>query len=541
MAEEDHAAREAMGQENAVCAKGETPDDSGYPADWELAGDDLRVCLAWTDSFSHAGILTRNQANLVGRALRILQDRLAHPREGATGAWDILRTEHVQASTVSEPGPQGGDGDAVPVARPESDGPDRPVEGEVFATPPVAASGPVSSLIDAALIAQMSVSGPQDAGLARDFVILCPPRGLTDLRLWQRRAIRTLSQSVLGLCRSLVTLSEGARRDRLVVPADSLSGDEPGRKRIRRVTAAAGEPVLPLSTGLLVPVWRLLRLVSRLRAWDEEAQVCPAGAGLGAGVLPDVDVPALAQSLGFRSVAQNAAEALLDDGTDGALWTILRELSATLARIHGDLRSWSTRGWVSTGQDALTVRIPPATDGDVDPFSAVEGLERCAVGLSRGLEGVGFDAVRLLEDSRAALGRHPFVPLRDWLVGHRVPARKADTLAREYERRCAGRGRVQAAEGESGSHGEPMVTRGQAGRGRSRTSDDDWLLSQAGLSSWNGDSLAGVFDPQECVERHKGIGGTSMRAIDRQIKAARAAIAQADLFAHEFTDPRQKA
>lgn len=117
----------------------------------------------------------------------------------------------------------------------------------------------------------------------------------TDLRLWVRDAVAALDRATTDLGRALVHLAE-----------QGLDVVMPGYTHLQQ-----GQPIRAAHWAL-APVWPLLRDRARLRAASAAAGVLPLGSGAVAGCPFPIDRDALAADLGFTGVTENSLDAISD-------------------------------------------------------------------------------------------------------------------------------------------------------------------------------------------------------------------------------------
>ncbi|HWC38579.1 MAG TPA: argininosuccinate lyase [Acidimicrobiales bacterium] len=270
----------------------------------------------------------------------------------------------------------------------------------------------------------------------------------TALRLYTRRELRALAQSLVGLQTVLADRAEEA-------------GDAylPGYTHLQRA-----QPVL-LAHHLLAHAWALARDVDRLVATVDRLDVSPLGAGALAGSSLALDPDAVAADLGFAGRFENSLDAVSDrDFVAEALFD-LALLGVHLSRLGEELALWSTEefGFVhlhdsyATGSSMLPQKKNPdvaellrAKTGrlvghltgmlttlkglplsynrdlqeDKEPlFDAIDQVGRGVAALDGLLSTVAFDVGRMRSaaDSQEAAA----VDLAEWLVARGTPFRQA--------------------------------------------------------------------------------------------------------------------
>ncbi len=134
----------------------------------------------------------------------------------------------------------------------------------------------------------------------------------TDLRLWGKDAIATVSHQVRGLLVALVVQAEKAPE--LVMP---------GYTHLQRA-----QPIR-WAHWVLSHAWPLLRDLERFAAAAASADVSPLGSGAIAGCPFPIDREVLAADLGFGEVTQNSLDATSDRD-----WVVELSFASTLLGMH---------------------------------------------------------------------------------------------------------------------------------------------------------------------------------------------------------------
>jgi argininosuccinate lyase len=275
--------------------------------DAELALDDLAGSIAHVRGLGRAGLLTDDEVRVLERGLASLRDDVAAGRVG----WDpALEDVHLNLETLLT----------------ERLGP---------------------------------VGGKLQTGRSRNDQVA------TDLRLWTRRAIARLGESILVLERALVGLAE--RDGDAVVP---------GATHIQ-----PAQPVL-FAHHLLAYVEMLERDRGRLADARDRLNVSPLGAGALAGAGYPLDREATAAELGFDGVTANSLDAVADRD-----FVVEVQAAAALAMVHlsrlaEEITWWSNprfgfvrvAGAFSTGSSMMPNKKNP------DPAELVRGRAAGVIG-----------------------------------------------------------------------------------------------------------------------------------------------------------------
>ena len=192
----------------------------------------------------------------------------------------------------------------------------------------------------------------------------------TDLRLWLRRTVDAIDDSILGLERALVGLAE---RD-----GDAVL---PGTTHIQ-----PAQPVL-LAHHLLAYVEMLERDRGRLADCRRRANVSPLGAGALAGAGYPLDRETTAAELGFDGVTANSLDAVSDRDFAVEFLAAAALCMVHLSRFAEELTWWSNPrfGFVrladafSTGSSMMPNKKNP------DPAELVRGRAARMIGSLAGL------------------------------------------------------------------------------------------------------------------------------------------------------------
>ena len=192
----------------------------------------------------------------------------------------------------------------------------------------------------------------------------------TDLRLWLRRTIDGLDESVLGLERALVALAR--RHPTAVMPAHTH--------------VQPAQPVL-FAHHLLAYVEMLERDRGRFADARRRANVSPLGSGAIAGAGFPLDRAAVAADLGFDGVTRNSIDASGDRDFVAEALAAVALAMVHLSRLAEELVWWSNPrfGFVrlsdafSTGSSMLPNKRNP------DPAELVRGRAARVIGNLTGI------------------------------------------------------------------------------------------------------------------------------------------------------------
>lgn len=209
-----------------------------------------------------------------------------------------------------------------------------------------------------------SVAGKLQTGRSRNDQVA------TDLRLWSRRAIDRLDESLVAFERSLVGLAE--REGTAILP---------GTTHIQ-----PAQPVL-LAHHLLAYVEMAERDRSRLADARRRVNVSPLGAGPLAGAGFPLDRKATAEELGFDGVTANSLDAVSDRDFVVELVGAIALGMVHLSRLAEEITWWSNPrfGFVrisdafSTGSSVMPNKKNP------DPAELVRGRAARVIGAQTGL------------------------------------------------------------------------------------------------------------------------------------------------------------
>ena len=147
----------------------------------------------------------------------------------------------------------------------------------------------------------------------------------TDVRLWLKRNLKDLDESLQILMRALI---DRIRRDGRILM--------PGYTHLQR-----GQPIL-LGHHLLGHLWPLRRDRQRLAASFERLDASPLGAGAMAGTGLPIDRHRTAEILGFQSLVENALDAVAARDHQQEVAAVCAIIMTHLSRMSAELVLWST-------------------------------------------------------------------------------------------------------------------------------------------------------------------------------------------------------
>lgn len=343
----------------------------------------------------------------------------------------------------------------------------------------------------------------------------------TDFRMWIRRACADLGQGVLELQQAIL---ESAEAD--------LSTPMPGYTHLRQAQ--------PVTWGhwMLSHFWALSRDVDRLGHANGAAASClPLGSGALAGTTVAVDRVALARALGFETASDNSLDAVSDRDFAADFLFACALLGVHLSRLAEALILFGSRefGYIELDEAYTTGSSLMPHKANPDPLELARGKSGRLIGnltaLLTVLKGLPsaydkdlqedkepvFDSADTLaallpvlaglvrgmrtNRERLAAAMSPemlTVDVADYLVGRGLPFRQAHTIVGTALRLAEGKGLAL-----------------------DRLSLEDWQSIDPHFD----DGLSSVFDWGAALERRDAKGGTSRRALDEQVSAARARLA----------------
>ncbi len=338
----------------------------------------------------------------------------------------------------------------------------------------------------------------------------------TDFRLWIMNACEQLEQAATDLCQAML---ENAERD--------LHTPMPGYTHLQHAQ------VVTWGHWLLSHFWPLLRDRERLANAQTSAAVLPLGSGALAGTSFPIDRAALAKDLGFASVSENSIDAVSDRDfaldfvyACAAVGVHLSRLAETLILFNSpEFGFIEIDDAYATGSSLMPQKKNP------DPLELARGktgrLIGSLTGLLTTLKGLPSAYDKDLQEDKEAvfdsydtlslllpvltgliqtLQLHPermqdklsadlfATDLADYLVGVGVPFREAHALVGKAVR--------LAADNKS-------------------TLKDLSLDDYRSITAHFDADIAEIFDFQASLNRRNVSGGTSMKALKAQLKAAR--------------------
>jgi len=343
----------------------------------------------------------------------------------------------------------------------------------------------------------------------------------TDFRLWIQHACSKLTAHVVDLLEAILTSAEA-----------HLHAPMPGYTHLRQAQ--------PVTWGhwMLSHSWAFGRDVERLAQASASASCLPLGSGALAGTSVPVDRASLAGELGFHAVSDNSLDAVSDRDFVASFLFACALLGVHISRLSEALILFSSVefGFVeldeafTTGSSLMPHKVNP------DPLELARGKAGRLIGnlttlltVLKGLPSAydkdlqedkepAFDSVDTLTSvlpvlsglvrslrtdpakMAAAISPEAFaVDAADYLVERGVPFREAHA-----------------------SVGKAMRLAGEKAMPPDRLTLEDW---QSVDPRFDADILH-VFDLATALERRNTKGGTSHRALEEQLAAARARLAE---------------
>lgn len=345
----------------------------------------------------------------------------------------------------------------------------------------------------------------------------------TDVRLWLKRRMSTLEQSLADLVRVLVgrVKSDG----RVLCP---------GFTHLQR-----GQPIW-LGHHLLAHAWPLSRDLARVRDANRRADLCPLGAGALAGTPHPIDRKLTARLLGFSGVVPNAMDAVSARDHQMEAAAVCAIVMVHLSRMAEELVLWSTPefGLVRLSDDFSTGSSIMPQKRNPDAAELVRGKSGRVIGDLQALlvmvKGLPLAYNRDLQEDRDAL----FDSLRTTVDCVRIMAGvwegltvKGDRYARALEgdfllaTELADYLAARGVPFREGHHvAGRLVAWCEARGGNFR------LLTPAVLREHHaafGDDALQILDPAVAAERRCSEGGTAWSEIERQIPMLEATLSPA--------------
>ena len=432
--------------------------------DWRLWPHDVRGSRAWARGLGRAGILTPEEVRRIDRGLVAVASRLE-----------------------KRPGPEG---------LPEED---------------------IHTVVERMLIEEIGdLGGKLHTGRSRNDQVA------TGFRLWSREAIGTLRDRV------------GALVDALSAKARETTGIlMPGYTHLQQA-----QPV-PAAHWLLSRAWPLIRDLQHYRNVLRECDVLPLGSGAVAGCPFAIDREALAADLGFARVSENSIDGVADRDWAARLVFAAAMTGVHLSQLAEDLVLFSSAefGFVRLGDGyatgsslmpqkrnpdvaelargksgrlvgnlmgLLTVLkgLPTGYNRDLQEdkeavFDSVDTLALVLPAITGAVAGLGLDRVRIAAAMRPGLLA---TDAADHLVRAGVPFREAHRVVGAL---------VRGAEA--------------AGKELDRLTLDEMRAAHPAFA----EDVLEVFDPAASAESRAVRGGTSAGAVEAQLDALAAALAEA--------------
>lgn len=352
----------------------------------------------------------------------------------------------------------------------------------------------------------------------------------TDLRLWCRDALKTLTEHIAQLQQAL---TEQARRhvETLLPGVTHLQHAQPVR----------------LAHHLLAHFWALQRDAERLQDMLKRVNVSPLGAAALAGAGLPINPKRTAQLLGFAATAPNSMDAVSDRDFACELVFACALLMVHLSRLAEELILWSTPefGFVvlddawCTGSSLMPQKRNP------DMAELVRGKTGRAIGalthLLTMLKGLPLTYNRDLQEDKPAV----FDAVDTAVASLSVMAQVVATATFRPERmRAALRGDFSTATDladylvqkgvpfREAHHavGRLVLALSEQGKGlEDATLDDLRAVSPA----FGADALA-LVAPDRSVERRRVLAGTAKSAVQRQLRQAAAALRRTHAWLRRF-------
>jgi argininosuccinate lyase len=337
----------------------------------------------------------------------------------------------------------------------------------------------------------------------------------TDVRVWLKRHLRHLDESLGDLIRALL---ERTRQDGRIVM--------PGYTHLQR-----GQPIL-LGHHLLGHVWPLWRDRQRLSDCLGRLDASPLGAGALAGTSLPIDRQRTAELLEFAGVVENALDAVAARDHEQEVAAVCAITMTHLSRMAAELVLWSTAEFrfvqldeaYATGSSIMPQkRNPDAAELVRGKASRVYGDLLSLLTMAKGLP--------LSYNRDFQEGRRPlFDAVETTIASVRIVAAVWRTLTLDEDRFID---ELQGDESLATDLAEALVVTGvpfrrahelvgrlvqdleAAGRRLGDLRPDDLSGHDIGLPSEN---LAELLDPVQAVARRASAGGTAWVEIERQLQ-----------------------
>ena len=339
---------------------------------------------------------------------------------------------------------------------------------------------------------------------------------VTDFRLYLKRRVAELQSALRALVEVIITHAEAAQE--IILPS---------------YTHTQQAQPIRLAHYLLSQFFALERHGEQLRQFAERIDEMPLGCGAVAGTAFPIDRIKLAKTLGFKRVMQNALDATGTRAFCGEIIFICTDIGTTLSRYAHDFILWSTQefGFINPGEKFATGSSMMPNKKNPDAFELVRGKAGTLLGLLTSIMAVQkgipasysrdlqedkklvFEALQCAEDCllvfAGALATLRFrgenmsarldsalfaTDIADDLVRKGIPFRQAHEVVAHA---------VQEAEQRACRlHELPMSV---------------WRALHPAFD----ETLRECFHAETSVERRDAIGGTSLKQVKAQIRAAK--------------------
>ncbi|MBL0706783.1 argininosuccinate lyase [Sinomonas sp. JC656] len=346
-------------------------------------------------------------------------------------------------------------------------------------------------------------------------------------RMFLRDHAKIVARGVLATVDALVAQAEAHPRAAM-----------PGRTHLQHA-----QPVL-LSHHLLAHAWALVRDVQRLADWDKRAAVSPYGSGALAGSSLGLDPEAIAADLGFDSAVHNSIDGTASRDVFAEFAWVAAMIGVDLSRVSEEIILWATKEFsfvtlddaYSTGSSIMPQKknpdvaelargkagrligdltgllatlkgLPLAYNRDLQEdkepvFDAADTLELLLPAVSGMIATLTFNTERM-----AALAPQGFAlatDIAEWLVREGVPFREAHELSGAAVKKAESRG-VELWD----------------------LTDEEYAAISPSLTP----EVRSVLSTEGSLASRSAQGGTAPSAVERQLEALRAQLADARRFA----------
>lgn len=341
----------------------------------------------------------------------------------------------------------------------------------------------------------------------------------TDTRMWAREACAAMESRIRAVQEALVRAAERA--------GDGVFPAYTHLQRAQPTRAAA---------WLLSHFWPLERDRGRVRDAARRLNLLPLGAAAGAGSGVPVDRARLARSLGFDGPEPNALDAVgARDWAAEVLWAWTMT-AVDLSRLGEDLVVYASAefdlvrlddAW-TTGSSLMPQKRNP--DGAELARAGGGALVGLLTGLLATLKGLASGYAKDLQEDKRALfeAEARLAPVLDALAGTiaSLTVRPAAGAAVDASLLASDLAERLAAAGTPFREAHEKVLRlvrraSELGTPLSALPEDEVAAVAPGLvEAWEAS-----FDVEAALERRSAAGGSSRRAVELQLAAARAALA----------------